>query len=77
MGTFYGSRDLSNPNVFVFQLDETSPRWSGGSETGIKSSSFSFERPLLLLRYFNYIRMSIRDARGPLGIDLSGYKFMD
>jgi hypothetical protein len=50
VGTFDGSRDLSNPYVFVFQLDETSPKWSGGSETGIKSSSFSFKRPLLLLR---------------------------
>ena len=42
MGTFDGSRDLSNPNVIVFQLDEVSSKWSGGSETGIKSSSSSF-----------------------------------
>ena len=43
MGTFDGSRDLSNPNIFIFQLDEISFKWSGGSETSIKSSSFSFE----------------------------------
>ena len=43
MGTFDGSRDLSNPNIFVFHLDETSSKWSGGSETSITSSSFSFE----------------------------------
>ena len=43
VGTFDGLRDLSNPNIFVFQLDEISSKWSGGSETSIKSSSFSFE----------------------------------
>ena len=42
VGTFDGSRDLSNPNIFVFQLDEISSKWSGGSETSIKSSSSSF-----------------------------------
>ena len=43
VGTFDGSRDLSNPNISVFQFDVVFPKWSGGSETGIKSSSFSFE----------------------------------
>ena len=45
MGTFDGSRDLSNPYIFVFQYDETSSKWPGGSETSITSSSFTFERP--------------------------------
>jgi hypothetical protein len=43
VGTFDGSRDLSNPNIFVFQFDVVFPKWSGGSETSIKSSPFSFE----------------------------------
>lgn len=47
MGTFDGSRDLSNPNIFVFQLDETSPKWPGGSEASIEPSSFAFEGPQL------------------------------
>jgi len=39
VGTFDGSRDLSNPNIFVFKLYEISSKRSGGSETSIQSSS--------------------------------------
>ena len=47
VGTFDGSRDLSNPKISYFQFDGTSPKLPGGSETDIMPSSFVFDKPKL------------------------------
>lgn len=63
VGTFDGSRDLSNPNIFVFQLDEVSTKWSGGSEISIKSSSFSFKTSLSIEVLYSTTKTNMRFKR--------------
>jgi hypothetical protein len=46
-----GSDDEPDPIFVNYSTDETAPDWSGGSETGITSSSFALEEPLERLRY--------------------------
>jgi hypothetical protein len=35
VGTFVGSLECCDPDFKCFQFDETSPKWPGGSETGM------------------------------------------
>jgi hypothetical protein len=63
VGTFDGSRDLSNPNIFVFQLDEVSTKWSGGSEISIKSSSFSFKTSFSIEVVYSTTKTNMRFKR--------------
>jgi len=41
VGTCIGSPEYCNPSYIKFQIDVIFLKWPGGSETSIKSSSFS------------------------------------
>jgi hypothetical protein len=50
VGSFGGSPECCDPDFRCFQFDKTSPKWPGGSETGISLPPLHLQDLFLRLR---------------------------